>query len=213
MAWLFLAMATGAVIWQAVVPVEWQFSRAFLPNKAQYFALGVSSAAAVRGEWRGFGRVLVAALVLCGVGGGVEKLLPPIVWTICLAAQVAGVGGRGLYQPTRAPSPYPPPARGRGTLLLRFACILDVLVCLLCSRVLVWLGAVSYCIYLVNEPVQKLLGIGLAVLARGDATLFSALWLPSATLLPILVSWWLHEWIELPAQRYGRGLALATKVQ
>ena len=78
------------------------------------------------------------------------------------------------------------------------------------SRALVWLGAVSYCTYLVNEPVQKLLGVALAMLAHGDATLFTALWIPGAIILPILAAWWLHEWIELPAQRYGRDMALVN---
>src|SRR5215469_8565489 len=36
-AWLFLGLAVAAIIWQASVPEAWQFSRAFLPNKAQYF--------------------------------------------------------------------------------------------------------------------------------------------------------------------------------
>ena len=185
MAWLFLLMGAGAVMWQALVPAGWQFSRAFLPNKAQYFALGMASAFAVRGEWRVYAGVLMATLVLSGMSGGVEKLLPPIGWTLCLAAQTA------IF-------PHP---------------LLRMLARLLCSRVLVWLGAVSYCIYLVNEPVQKLLGVGLAALVQGDAWLFTALWLPGATLLPIVASWWLHKWIELPAQRYGRGLGLAVKVQ
>jgi peptidoglycan/LPS O-acetylase OafA/YrhL len=73
---------------------------------------------------------------------------------------------------------------------------------------------VSYCIYLINEPVQKLLGVVLAIAVHGDAALFTALWLPGSVILPLLASWWLHEWIELPGQRYGRGLAMsAVKVQ
>lgn len=84
----------------------------------------------------------------------------------------------------------------------------------LASRPMVWLGAVSYCIYLVNEPVQKLLGVTLSLLVRGDAAWFTVLWIPGAVLLPIVVASWLHKWIELPAQRYGRGIALgAVKVQ
>ena len=78
------------------------------------------------------------------------------------------------------------------------------------SRPLLWLGAVSYCIYLVNEPVQKLLGVALAFFAHGDAALFTALWIPGATILPILAAWWLHQRVELPAQRYGRGVALVN---
>jgi len=44
MAALFLALAAVSLIWQVAMPEAWQFSRAFLPNKAQYFALGVVSA-------------------------------------------------------------------------------------------------------------------------------------------------------------------------
>ena len=48
LAWLFLAVSAMAVAWHAVSPEAWQFSRAFLPNKAQYFALGIASAILVR---------------------------------------------------------------------------------------------------------------------------------------------------------------------
>src|ERR1700733_329899 len=45
----FLCLAVAGVVWQAAVVPEWQFSRAFLPNKAQFFALGTASASLVRG--------------------------------------------------------------------------------------------------------------------------------------------------------------------
>ena len=91
LAWLFLALAAASIAWQAVAPEPWQFSRAFLPNKAQYFALGIASAIVVREGARGLGSylaVLGATLVLCIAQGGVDKLLPPLVWTACLAAQL-----------------------------------------------------------------------------------------------------------------------------
>jgi peptidoglycan/LPS O-acetylase OafA/YrhL len=180
-AWLFLAMATAAVAWHAAAPEPWQFSRAFLPNKAQYFALGVVSAIVVRGSPQGLRAylvVLTATLTVSVAQGGLDKLLPPVVWTACLAAQLA------------------PQVR-----------MLRPLTAVLQSRPLVWLGAVSYCIYLVNEPVQKLFGVTLAMLVRGDAALFTALWIPGAVVLPVLASWLLHERIELPALRLGRDLA------
>jgi peptidoglycan/LPS O-acetylase OafA/YrhL len=183
---LFLAMSAAAVLWQATVPEPWHFSRAFLPNKAQYFALGVAGAIALRegrGGWQTYAAALVATLALCVVQGGADKLLPPLIWTVCLAAQAA-------------PSAHP---------------ALRVAATILASRMLVWLGAVSYCIYLVNEPVQKLLGVVLALLVDGDAALFTALWIPSAIALPILASWGLHVWIERPAQRHGRIMALAAR--
>jgi peptidoglycan/LPS O-acetylase OafA/YrhL len=71
----------------------------------------------------------------------------------------------------------------------------------------VWLGAVSYCVYLVNEPVQKVVGVVLAIAVQGDAALFTALWIPGAVTLPVLAAWGLHAWIEAPALRWGRILA------
>ena len=76
LAWLFLALAAASIAWQVVAPEPWQFSRAFLPNKAQYFALGIASAIMVREGARGLGSylpVLGAALVLCLAQGGVRK--------------------------------------------------------------------------------------------------------------------------------------------
>jgi len=80
MAWLFLAMSAASIAWHAMVPESWQFSRAFLPNKAQYFALGVVSAIVARDGPKGLPAylvVLATTLALCAVQGGIDKLLPP----------------------------------------------------------------------------------------------------------------------------------------
>jgi peptidoglycan/LPS O-acetylase OafA/YrhL len=196
MAWLFLALAATATLWQALGPDAWQFSRAFLPNKAQYFALGIMSAVVVQQRHKRAGSytaLLVTMLMLCVLQGGIDKLLPPLLWTLCLGAQLQ----TSSFMAKREP---------RGLILT----VTHLVARVLQSRPLVWLGAVSYCIYLVNEPVQKLLGVTLAALVQGDATLFTALWVPGALVLPIVASWWLHRWIELPAQRYGRSVASAT---
>jgi peptidoglycan/LPS O-acetylase OafA/YrhL len=175
---VFLGLAVGGLAWQAEAPAAWQFSRAFLLNKAQFFALGIASTAVVRADGqsaRQYAVVLAAALLLCWPAGGAEKLLPPLVWTLCLAAQL---------RPDRA-------GLGAVAYVLR-------------TRVLQWLGALSYCIYLANEPVQKALGLALAGMVRGDARMFCALWLPLSLLLPMLAAMALHAWIEAPAQRRGR---------
>jgi peptidoglycan/LPS O-acetylase OafA/YrhL len=65
----------------------------------------------------------------------------------------------------------------------------------------------SYCIYLVNEPVQKLVSLAVALVARGDGLLFTALWVPGAVLLPLMAAWLLHPNVERPAARAGRDLA------
>lgn len=45
------------------------------------------------------------------------------------------------------------------------------------------------------------------MVASGNGTLFTMLWLPGAVLLPLLLSAGLHVWIEVPALRWGRGYA------
>ena len=71
--------------------MPWQFSRAFLPNKAHFFALGVASVAVVRADaarCRVTALVLAATLAICATEGVVGKTLPPLVWTFCLAVQM-----------------------------------------------------------------------------------------------------------------------------
>jgi peptidoglycan/LPS O-acetylase OafA/YrhL len=175
----FLVLALAGLLWHAAAAPAWQFSRAFLPNKAAYFALGIASAdVSRRNGARQYLVVLLAALAFCAVPGRPEKLLPPLVWTLCLAAQ------------------HRPDLPGLGLLgrMLR-------------TPVMLWLGAISYCLYLANEPLQKILGLLLAGIAGGDAAGFATLWLPGAVLVPLVAAAVLHRWIEVPAQRRGRAYA------
>ncbi len=194
MAWWFIALAAGGLAWAHAAPPSWQFSRAFLPNKAEYFALGIASAAWIAdrhapGAARppGAARLIAAArlgivlavtLAFCWVRGGPAQCGAPLVWVLCLAAQRAVV-------------------RKDSRILERFGQCLR-------APPLRRLGALSYCIYLVNEPVQKLLGLVLAPLAAGNAALFSALWIPGAILLPLYLAAVLRRRIEQPALRAGR---------
>ncbi len=181
MAWALVGLAALSWLWHTLTPEDWGFSRAFLGNKGHYFALGVVSALVVRAgvaAWRDYLPVLAATLLLCGLQGGAVKLLPPLMWTLCLTVQLwPHLPGLSL------------PAR-----VLR-------------SAPMQWLGALSYCIYLTNEPIQKLFGIGLAWLAQGDSLIFTVVWLPGAFLLPLLASAWLHRRVELPALGWGRSWA------
>lgn len=172
MAWLFLAVAAVGLVWDAGAPEGWRFSRAFLPNKAHYFAIGIASAGLVDGRRAGFTPIVLAALLLILASGGTGKLLPPLVWVLCLQAQRA-------------------PAHPALAWLAR----------LLAARPLQWLGAISYSLYLANEPIQKLAGIGLAGWAVGDGAAFTAAWLPAALVLPVLTAAALHRWIEAPSLR------------
>jgi peptidoglycan/LPS O-acetylase OafA/YrhL len=179
--WDLLLLAACGVAWNWTTPESWQFSRAFLGNEAHFFALGVASVAVVR-EQRGalpiYGATLVITLAICALQGSFGKLVPPLLWTVCLAAQMRP-GVVGLRQ----------------------------LATMLRCRTAQYLGAISYCVYLANEPIHKLLALTLSRLADGNAAVFTAVWLPSAILLPLLASDWLHRHVEMPALRWGRAAA------
>nr|WP_294518067.1 acyltransferase [uncultured Rhodopila sp.] len=178
---VLLGLAVAGAAWRLSAPELWQFSRAFLPNKAHFFALGVASLPVVRSEaggWRQYWAVLAAAVAVCATQGAFGRLLPPVVWTLCLAVQMRPRAfGLGLA----------------GTLLR--------------SRIAAYLGAISYCVYLVNEPIHKVLSGALSGVADGDAVLFTLMWVPASILLPIGVSAWLHQRVEVPALRWGRSAA------
>ncbi len=185
---MFLVLAVLGFTWDMAAPEAWRFSRAFLPNKAQYFALGIASAAwADRQSLRSFAIVLGATLMLSAAHGNVGKLAPPLLWTLCLAAQ---------SQPRR------------------FALIAVPLR----WRTVQWLGAISFPIYLANEPVQKALAYVLVSLAPGNPRAFDVIWLPAAVALPIGAAALLHRYVETPAQsmgtrilaRRGSGFAVTT---
>ena len=89
--WLLLGLAVIGTAWRLTVPMPWQFSRAFLPNKGHFFALGVASVAVVRSERGALARytlVLIANLAICAIDGSLGKILPPMLWTFCLAVQM-----------------------------------------------------------------------------------------------------------------------------
>jgi peptidoglycan/LPS O-acetylase OafA/YrhL len=173
-----LLLSAAGVAWHVSVPEAWQFSRAFLANKAHFFALGVASLGVVRAQRDSipiYVVTLLATLAICARHEQLGKLLPPLLWTACLAVQMR------------------PDTAGLRWLggLLRW-------------RRMQYLGAVSYCLYLVNEPIHKTLAFTLSRMVAGNATMFSVLWLPSAIALPVLAAAWLHTHVEMPGIRWGR---------
>ena len=190
--WPFLVLAAAGAVWAEATPESWHFSRAFLPNKAGYFALGVASAGLVRacgasvrqerspspcgprpqGEGERYLIVLFTVMLWSFHQGGAAKVLPPVVWTLCLTAEIC-------------------PA-------------LPLVAAVLRSRLAQWLGALSYSLYLANEPVQKLLGTALTTLVDGDGRWFTVFWLPGSVGLPLLAAVLLRKWIEMPALAWLR---------
>jgi len=174
------AMAALAVIYHAAAPFflpYWTFSRAFLPDAAGYFALGLASAAWLRGEgWRPLAVIFAVVSVLGFCSAEPSKGLIGAGWLLALGAQ-------------------------------RFDSM-PALPRLLESRVAQFLGAVSYPLYLLNEPVQRAAAMLLAPAAHGDAVLFTWLWLPVALAGPVAAAAVMHRWVERP---FMRGVKIRKK--
>ena len=172
--WALLVLAVAGAVWAAVTPEGWHFSRAFLGNKAGYFALGMVSAALAGGRansprMTGLG-VLLAVLTLGWLQGGWAKFAAPLAWAACLGAEL-----------------HP----GWWSTALR-------------CRTAQWLGGLSYSLYLANEPIQKLLGVGLSTWTHGDGWWFTVFWVPGSLGLPLLAAMALRRWIERPALAWAR---------
>jgi peptidoglycan/LPS O-acetylase OafA/YrhL len=160
-----------------VVPAAWQFGRAFLPQEAAYFALGIASGALTRQEVKSgplFAVVFIGCLVFAVSDGGLAKIGAPLLWAACLTSLWPGCPAGWLMEK------------------------------LLCLPPLLWLGAVSYPLYLIHAPVQRGLMLAAGSLAGGDPWYFAWLWVPPAILLPILAAWLLHHLVELPGQNWAQ---------
>ena len=154
-----IILALGAV-WH-ILPCRADFSRAFFPDAAPYFALGLASAAWMRGDRRTLFPCLLGACAI-GLLSGPDKAIPPLIW-----------GGIMLAQ-----------AKPWGAILEH--------------RALQYLGAISYPLYLANEPVQRALALTLGPLAHGNATLFSAVFIPASLIVSLLLAAALHHAVEQP---------------
>ncbi len=161
-----LLLGLGAVY--RVLPFSFAFSRAFLPDAAPFFALGLASAARLRGEGgRSFWVCLFGACALA-LPDGAGKALTPLAWGLVMLAQRQAWGA-----------------------------VLE-------SRVLQYLGAISYPLYLVNEPAQRAVALVLGRVAQGHPGWFSAVFLPASTGLALLLAAWLHRAVERPWMRPAR---------
>jgi peptidoglycan/LPS O-acetylase OafA/YrhL len=176
-----LLLGVAAVYRLLPLPAYWQFSKAFLPDAAGYFALGVASVGLLRGEGRVVFGVVFGGVCLLGlVSGEAWKILTPVVWGAVLWVQMRAFGSQvmGYARLRRANPSY-------GFRVLDW-------------RVVQWLGAVSYPLYLVNEPVQRGCAMIVAPLAHGNELVFTWVWLPLAVVGPVLAAWVVHRAVEKP---------------
>lgn len=170
-----------------LLPAEWQPGRAFLPHEIWYFALGVASHGLLGAGWRGAGLPgawrwwvsVAAAICLAWQQNILIAMVVPLLWAACLFCVTPIV-----------PLPCRP-----------LAAVLN-------SRPLQWFGAISYPLYLIHTPVQRLLMLAIAPLAQGQWRMFSLLWGPPAILLPVTLAYALHRWVELPCWQWSRHRAL-----
>lgn len=160
-------LALGA-LWHAL-PYGPLFSRAFLPDAAPYFALGLASAAWLQGHRRSLLLCLLGAWAI-GLAASPEKSLPPLIWGLLLLAQ----------------------SQNWGAVLEHPA--------------LQYLGAISYPLYLVNEPVQRALALVFGPAVHGNATLFTALFIPNTIAFSLAAAALLHHGVERPCMRGGQKL-------
>lgn len=161
-----LALLAAGILYRVLpLPPAFQFSRAFLPDAAPFFALGLASALWLRGGGPRLFLVCLTAAAALELLSGPGKILIPFAWALAVLAQKPGWGAV-LEHPA-----------------------------------LLFLGAISYPLYLLNEPVQRGLALLLAPLAHGDAVCFTLLWLPAALAATFLAATALHFWLERPFMR------------
>jgi peptidoglycan/LPS O-acetylase OafA/YrhL len=130
----------------------------------------------------------------------------PVPFLICLVT----VFTMGLLSPV--PGKALIPVGWTVALLAQRNPQLPLLPKLLDSHAAQYLGAISYPLYLINEPVQRACAMLIAPLAHGSADRFALLWLPAALLLPIAATMLLHHGIEAPAMRWRAMKSKGTRL-
>ena len=98
MAWLFLAMSAVAAAWQMAVARGLAVQPRVPAEQGAVFRTGGGQRDPGTGRGEALGAITCrssrATLVLCLIQGGPDKLLPPLVWTACLAAQLSSSSPR-----------------------------------------------------------------------------------------------------------------------
>lgn len=170
---LFLGLAIAYRVYSGLAPEFWRFGRAFLPEQAGYFALGIASARLWRGSKKGSGLGLFFVALIAAIGLGIShgtgwtaagKAITPLAWALALAAQ-------------RAPE---------NRLVRPLARVLG-------HPALLWLGTISYPLYLANEPAQRALALLLGGL---NPMRFAVIWGSLALAAPVGLAAILHYGIE-----------------
>jgi peptidoglycan/LPS O-acetylase OafA/YrhL len=190
--WIFLGLALTGRAYAVLAPLDWQFHRAFLPNEAGYFALGIAAARFWRGV-RAVNLFLVALLITIALGARhgsdgpmmEEKSLPLLIWALVVSTQHAPE--RRCFQPVATVLGHP---------------------------AVQWLGAISWPFYLLNEPVSRALALIIGMATDQNKLWFSLLWLPLSLALSIGLAALRHYQVERRFMRTRRpAVAMAASAQ
>jgi peptidoglycan/LPS O-acetylase OafA/YrhL len=76
-------------------------------------------------------------------------------------------------------------------------------------RILIWLGSVSYAVYLIHRPLIDVMTWLFQVYGRPHGFLALGAWAALFTAVLLALGWIAHRFVELPAQRWGRNVLAA----
>ena len=155
-------------IFYHLLPLGNEFSRAFLPAAAPWFALGLASRL-----WLASSRVApfiacLAGVCLLAAVTEPDKILVGFAWTGVMLAQRHGWGSPLKAQP------------------------------------LLYLGAISYPLYLVNEPAERMAALWLGPLLARQPTQFSLAFLGLSLALSFAAAALLHHGVERPLMQRNK---------
>ena len=151
-----------------VLPLGGEFSRAFFPAAAPWFALGLASRL-----WLTTNRVApflacMAGICLLLAFTGVEKSLTALAWAAIILAQRQGWGK------------------------------------ILAARPLLYLGAISYPLYLMNEPAERMAALWLGPSLAHAPTQFSLEFISLSLALSLRAAAFLHHGVEQPLMQRNK---------
>ncbi|MBU6397328.1 MAG: acyltransferase [Rhodospirillales bacterium] len=151
-----------------LLPQGGEFSRAFLPAAAPWFALGLASRLWLTTNRLAPFIICFAGICLLSAFTGAEKLLTALAWVAIMLAQQRGWG-----QP-------------------------------LAARPLLYLGGISYPLYLVNEPAERIAALWLGPLLAPHPAQFSLAFLAVSLGLSLGGAALLHHGVEKPLMQRNK---------
>ncbi len=154
-----------------LLPLGNGFSRAFLPDAAPWFALGLASRLWLTANRTAPFFVCLAGIYLLSTFTKAGEIFTALAWLGIMLAQQQGWGQ------------------------------------ILAARPLLYLGAISYPLYLVNEPAERMSALWLGPLLARNPLYFSLAFLTLSLLLSFLAAALLHHGVEKPFMQRNKNFS------